>query len=305
VQDSALCNKGPLIETIRGNVLDCALIQGRNCRAGEAVAITYFFYIAVLASVYHLSGPVRLTAWVVPIVLLTLTSIEGCYSRRWSSIARDWAPLALILVGYWQLAWFSRPASSLWNYRWIGFDRLLLNHLGFRALLEAFGRTIPWTLEVVYLLLYTIPPLCMAALYLGGARNRVDRFLFTLFLGTFAAYALLPYFPTASPRVAFPNEDLPHYSSIWRAFNIWLLDRYDISTSVFPSGHVAVAFSSGFGLLRALPQRRWWWGTIFAAAVLVLAATVYCRYHYAADGAASVGISVLAWLISGLLDRNE
>jgi membrane-associated phospholipid phosphatase len=182
---------------------------------------------------------------------------------------------------------------------------VLLDKMGFRSMIEIFGGVIPWTLEAVYLLLYAIPPLCMGALYFGGARDRADRFLLTLFLGTFATYALLPYFPTASPRVAFPNEDLPHYASIWRSINVWLLDRYDISTSVFPSGHVAVAFSSAFGLLRAVPHRRLLWSIAFGAATLVFAGTVYGRYHYAADGIASVGISVAAWFISGVLDANE
>jgi len=145
----------------------------------------------------------------------------------------------------------------------------------------------------------------MAALYLSRARNNSDRFLFTLLLGVFAAYALIPYFPSASPRTVFPNEDLPHYASVWRSWNVWLLDRYDISTGVFPSGHVAVAFSCGFGLLRAMPEKRWWWGGIFMAATMVFIATVYGRYHYAVDGIASIGISIAAWLVSGVIDRHE
>jgi membrane-associated phospholipid phosphatase len=220
-------------------------------------------------------------------------------------MARDWVPLTLILAGYRELNWFAGPATSHWNNLWIGFDRLLLNQLGLRAAIETFGGAAPGTLELVYLLLYTIPPVCMAALYLNGARNNSDRFLFTLLLGTFAAYALIPYFPSASPRTVFPNEDLPHYASIWRSWNVWLLDRYDISTGVFPSGHVAVAFSCGFGLLRAMPGKRWWWGAIFTTATMVFIATVYGRYHYAVDGIASIGISTAAWLVSGVIDRHE
>jgi membrane-associated phospholipid phosphatase len=276
----------------------------RTLRAGETVAITYFVYTAVLASLHRLSLPLVLTAWLIPTGLWTLAVIERRHSREWSSIARDWVPLVLILVGYRELNWFAGPANTYWNNLWIGFDRQLLD-LGLRTGIETFGGAIPGTLEAVYLLLYTIPPVCMAALYLNGARNKSDRFLFTLLLGTFASYALIPYFPTASPRTAFPNEDLPHYASIWRSLNIWLLDRYDISTGVFPSGHVAVAFSCGFGLVRAMPRKPWWWGAIFATATMVFIATVYGRYHYAADGIASIGISTAAWLVSGVIDRHE
>ena len=49
-------------------------------------------------------------------------------------------------------------------------------------------------------------------------------------------------FSSVSPRLAFPSESLPAWHSVWRTINIWLLDHGDIDSSVFPSGHVAVAF---------------------------------------------------------------
>ena len=81
--------------------------------------------------------------------------------------------------------------------------------------------------------------------------------------------------------------------------------RLTVEALEFPSGHVAVAFSSGFGLLRAMPRKRWWWSAIFATATMVYIATVYGRYHYAADGIASIGISTAAWWVSGVIDRHE
>ena len=92
--------------------------------------------------------------------------------------------------------------------------------------------------------------------------------------------------------------------SFWRAINIWLFEHCDISTSVFPSGHVAVAFSSAFGLLRAMPERRWLSSSVFAIAIIVVVATVYCRYHYAVDGLASIGISIFAWFSTAAMDRD-
>ena len=302
MQDSAF-GSDRLPQTIRRGVFAFAPVQ--NWRTSEAVAIAYFFYTAILASLHRLSWPLILVAWSAPIGLGILAAMESRYSQTWSRILRDWAPLALILAGYWEMNWFATPATSEWNDLWIGLDRRLLSQWGLGALLERFGGVLPGTLEAVYLLLYAIPPACLAALYFSGARSRADRFLFTLFLGTFAAYALLPYFPSTSPRIAFPGENLPHYAGIWRSWNIRLLDRYDISTSVFPSGHVAVAFSSGFGMLRAVPRKPWLWGAVFAAASLVFLATVYGRYHYAADGIASIGISTAAWLVSEGLDRHE
>src|SRR5690349_12157658 len=99
----------------------------------ETVAVAYFFYIAVLATLHPLSGSVKLIAWFVPVVLLTVAVFESRHSRSWSKVARNWAPMALILIGYWELAWFAGPATSRWNDRFIGADRWLLNRMGLRA----------------------------------------------------------------------------------------------------------------------------------------------------------------------------
>ena len=117
----------------------------------------------------------------------------------------------------------------------------------------------------------------------------------TFALGTLLAYALLPYFPVESPRIVFAGQDLPNVGTIWHTVNVWILDRLDISTSVFPSGHVAVAFSSAFGMKRALPERPEFFIGFLFAAVLVFLATIYGRYHYAADGVASIVISLATW----------
>lgn len=274
------------------------------CRAGERIVIAYFCYTAMLAMTHGLGGVRVALAWMLPLTLMTLAAIERFYSRRWSSMVRDWAPLSLTLVGYWQMDWFAEPGKARLDHLWLGFDRFLLDRAGLQGAIEFLGGSIPSALEFIYLCLYALPPLCMAALYVTGARRRADQFLLTFFLGTFTAYALLPLFPTSSPRVSFPNADLPHYASIWRTVNVWLLDRCDITTSVFPSGHVAAGFSCGFGLLRAIPEKRSLWMGAFVAASLVYVATVYCRYHYAADGLASIIISATAWLASTALEKE-
>ena len=112
-----------MLPTFRNRVFAPASI--RSLRAGETVAITYFFYTAVLSSRHGLSLALVVIAWLVPMALWILATIETRYSRKWSSIARDWVPLALILAGYRELNWFAGPPASHWNNLWIGFDRLL------------------------------------------------------------------------------------------------------------------------------------------------------------------------------------
>jgi membrane-associated phospholipid phosphatase len=275
-----------------------------TARMSERVMILFFGYIAVLAAARGIAPLHRWAAWLAPLTIWILAEAESRYSRPWSRVLRDWLALGFILIAYWEIDWFAgTPALAGWQQVWAGWDRTLLDRFRLREMIESLGGFIPNGLEAVYLSLYGIPALCMGILYWNRKRDRIDRLLTTVFLGTFWAYALLPLFPTISPRIAFPGQDLPHYSGWFRWVNLWLLDHCDIATSVFPSGHVAVAFSSAFGLLRAFPERRRAWLGIFGIASGVMIATIYCRYHYAVDGAVSLVISVAAWRLSGILER--
>jgi len=207
-------------------------------------------------------------------------------------------------VGYWELQWFASSRVLPWQQTWVIWDQHLLRDWGLQRAIEVFGPVIPTILETAYLLVYAIPPFCMAALYTAGGRDRASRLLTTLFLGCFSAYALLPFFPTTSPRLAFPVSDLPNFGSLPHTLNLWLLDRFDISTSVFPSGHVTVAFSSAFGLWRALPEKRWLSYCLLVLSMMVYIATIYSRYHYAVDGLAGAGIAMLAWCTSEWVERH-
>jgi membrane-associated phospholipid phosphatase len=44
----------------------------------------------------------------------------------------------------------------------------------------------------------------------------------------------------------------------------------------------------------ALPEKKWTWRFLFVMAVLIATATVYGRYHYLADAAAGLVMSLLA-----------
>lgn len=273
-------------------------------RTCEVVLTSYFFYTAAMATWYALPARQQVAGWTLPLVLSLLALWETRFTRRWSSIMRDWAPLAFILPGYWQADWFSYPALHDWQSTWIGWDRVLLEGTGLRSGIEMWGGALPSLFETAYLLLYSIPPLSLGLVYFYAGRRSVDRFLTALLCGTLLVYALLPHFPTVSPRISFPGEDLPSYAGKARSMNLYLLDHFDIGNSVFPSGHVAVAFSTAFGLLLVMPGRRRVWSTAFLTATAVLIATVYGRYHYLADGLASIGISLVSWRFTRALFAN-
>lgn len=227
------------------------------------------------------------------------------YRSRWVGIVRDWLPLLFILIAYWTVDWThasTRPHG--WEQSWVALDKLLLNHWGGRRAIESGGAVLPFTLDLCYSLLWAIPPVSVGVLYLYRRRDRVDRFLFHLLLGTLLTYALLPLFPSQGPGALFPGQDLPQVHTVARAVNLWVLERFDIRTSVFPSGHVTVAFSAAFGMLLALPEKRWIGRILVLVAGAVAVATLYGRYHYAVDGLAGLAVSSVAAGVGAVVQKQ-
>lgn len=261
----------------------------------EYVLLIYFCYTAILATAWHVPVALRALGIAVPCTLAALACSETRSGNKATGVLREWVSPALVLFAYQQVNWFAQAHSSFTREnRWVLWDRLLLNQWHARGIIESLGSTIPFWLEVSYLLVYAMPPLALGILYWTGHRKRVDTFLFTFLLGTLLAYALLPLFPSDPPRWVFPGQDLPTISTAPRRLNLWLLDHCDIRTSVFPSGHVAAAFSAAFGLLVALPEKKRYGVMLLAFATAIAITTVYGRYHYAVDGAGGFLVSVLA-----------
>lgn len=281
----------------------------RRPRACEWVLIVYFTLTSIHAAL-ALPGK-SAWAWLAGLAALAAAlSFAASYAemrtgRRAWSIARDWFPLPFLLAGYWSVDWFADPtAAHGFQEAWIGIDRVLLRQAGLKTVIESLGALLPGLLELCYSLLYTLPPAAMAALYLGGRRLRAPRFLFVLLLAAFTTDLLMPFFPSADPRLRFPGEDLPSYLTPFRMANLWLLDHLDIRTSVLPSGHVTVGLATAFGLWIAWPEKKAVGAAFLSMACAVTLAAVYGRYHYAADALAGAAVASLATAAGELLRRN-
>lgn len=265
-------------------------------RPCERLILLYFSYVTLRGMLLPAALPMTLAGLVIgALSVVALCLVEARHPRRWLTITRHWALMALILPAYWVLETVSGQPLELLQWSWLAWDRYLLDTAGLRLAIESAGTAGPLVLETAYLLLYAIPPVSLGLVYAVAGRESAERYLLVLMLGTLAAYAVIPVVPVISPRIAFPGADLPYSGSVPRTINIWMLDHLDNAVTVFPSGHVAVAFSSAFGLLRVMRNRPAIWAPAFVLATLVYVATVYGRYHYVVDGLMSIVIAAAAW----------
>ena len=263
----------------------------------ERILLAYFLYLAALSLFKPVPAAGCATLLAIPPLLAAALRWESIHSRPWSRTARLWAPIPLLLAAYSALEWFAVPPIEPLQRRWLAWDNYLLLDLGLRAAVDSLGPVLPFLIEAAYLFLYALP---FAAFALAGrieGASAQPRFLRVLLTGTLCAYSLIPLIPVASPRVEFPRHAPPSYEGFPRSLTTAVLDRLDIDTSVFPSGHVAVASSTVLALHTVLRSRRRLVAAAALYAALVYLATIYGRYHYAVDGAASVLIVLACWSI--------
>jgi membrane-associated phospholipid phosphatase len=256
-------------------------------RSSEWFLCGYFIYVAIVASWFFAPWKAWAVACAVVVVVLA--------AARMRPVWRDWAPLPLMLAAYREMNWFT---PALYDHRlervWIVWDRWLLDAHHLRAIIESAGPLFPAFLEICYVLVYAVAPVSVVLILLNGRRAEIDRFWLAYLVGTLGAYALFPYFPSEPPRIAFAGADLPRLVTLARRVNLWILGGYGIHSSVFPSAHVSSAFSAAWALLVIIPGKRWIGALMACYAASVAVATIYGRYHYAADVLAGIAVSLLA-----------
>ncbi|MBY0503373.1 MAG: phosphatase PAP2 family protein [Bryobacteraceae bacterium] len=274
--------------------------------------MAFFVYIALLA--VAMGRWVGVAAAVIGMAMVIgLARVDVVAEATWSRRLRDWMAPGYILAAYWSLEPLARGQESrLYDGYWVQWDRALLYGYGLRPVVELAGPALPFTLELVYLLLYGLPTAMIGWFYYQRRRDRLNDFLEVLFASALLTYALIPLMPSAPPHLEFPHADLPQYLSVIRRLNLWLQKSADITAGVFPSGHVTVGVACWLGFRRAMPQRIGLQRSLFVYVVLLMLATIYGRYHYVVDVVAAVVVSGISFALveryapaSGVAKRAE
>jgi membrane-associated phospholipid phosphatase len=267
------------------------LREWKNVRSSERFLIGYFGYVAIAGTIFRVG--------IKPWLMLAAITLAIALLSRGKSVLRDLAPLAYTLAAYREMDWFT-PATRdrHLEHAWIIWDRWLLDDLHLRTVVECAGFLFPTYLELCYGLVYAVGGVSIAVLFATRHRDRIDRFWMVYLIGTLGVYALFPYFPSEPPRIVFAGADLPHVLTAMRRLNLWIVGGYGIHSSVFPSAHVSSALSAAWALLALLPERRWIGFAMAFYGMSVAVATIYGRYHFAADAAAGIAISVIAGIVA-------
>jgi len=268
-------------------------------------------FAAILATVAWLCPLTARRRWTISliagaaIIAVALARLsEFILTPLQSSILRDWLPVPLMLIPYWQAGQFFVAPNQKIQAWLVESDRRLL---GFFARTRwasqtgwKFGRFAHLTMEWAYTLCYPLATLGLATLYAAGLRRDAGTFWFFVLVPTYFCYVITPFVPALPPRALHlaPEESSSTRSKVLRksrVFNLWLLEHGSIGAISFPSAHVASALAVSLVLLHDLPVA----GAIFLFVTLWIAmAAVVGGYHYAIDvvlGAALTLAFYMAW----------
>jgi membrane-associated phospholipid phosphatase len=264
-------------------------------RTSEWIQAGLAAILAVVAWVCPLAVPRRTTITLLAagaLVAVALARLSECFLTPVQAfILRDWLPVPLMLVPYWQTGQFFVGPNKKIQAWLVETDRQLLN-LVFRTG-WSFGRFAHLSMEWAYMLCYPLVPLGLVMLYAAGLRRDASTYWFLVLTPTYLCYATTPFVPALPPRCL--NAGTGGRPTKSRVFNLWLLKHGSIQAISFPSGHVASSLAVSLVLLHYLPVA----GAVFLAiTVWIAVAAVVGGYHYGIDvilgAAVTLGV-YLAW----------
>jgi len=245
-------------------------------RASEFVNLAYFALLTALALIWKFSRQSRGKAVLIGLAGLLLNGLAAASNN---SVLRDWMPVALMPIAYWQSGCFFQQANpklqAVFERSEEQFAKLL--HVNVAEWAQTRLGTL---LELAYVLCYPVVPLGAAALQLAGLSDHADSYWTVVLLSTYPCYALLPFIQLLPPRLVKKVRQSDESRRRFRRFNLWLVRHVTHEANTFPSGHVAASASIALVLLRFAPGV----GAVFVLVALGIAfGCVVGRYHYTVD----------------------
>lgn len=277
----------------------------------------YLASVGVLIGLFH-GDTVRYWPWLMAAHLGAMSAIQGLVwvgNRRgcpgWLRFLRYFYPVLLYAGLFAETGWLNQmfikgyldPVVIGWDQKWFGLQPSL-----------SFMKALPYLVvsEVFYISYFSYYVMIGGigiALYFRN-RGAFLRYIAVMSFVFYVCYLLYIFVPVIGPPIFFrsvPGYVLPPdvlalaadyaypdsvKSGIFFRIMKWIYAMFEAPGAAIPSSHVAIALctvSFSFRYLRAIR-----WPHLILATLLCMA-TIYCRYHYAADVLA--GVLTAAFLI--------
>jgi membrane-associated phospholipid phosphatase len=286
------------------------LVVNRHYTFVDYATQGYAAVVAMLVVLFH-NATMPHWHWVVAAHLAILFAVHAVIwsHHRAPRIAvleflRHFYPVLLYTWFFTETGWLNRmffkeymdPSIIGWEQALFGFQPavLFMQKLPYLALSEIFYAS--------YFSYYLMIAGIGVALYLRD-RRQFFHYVSVISFVFYICYSVYIVVPIIGPRVFF--HDPASYSlpesvqalapiatypaeiqrGVFYRVMAFIYRVFEAPGAAFPSSHVAIALTTVFFSFRYLRRIRYWHLTV---AVLLILATIYCRYHYVLDVAAGV-----------------
>jgi membrane-associated phospholipid phosphatase len=137
-------------------------------------------------------------------------------------------------------------------------------------------------LQVAYSTYYFLAVTLGVAVRLKGSDYEFNKTVFLILLCFYLSYVGYILFPALGPRYAMEHLQTVELDGFMFSKTIQeVLNMIEgVKRDAFPSGHTAIALTVLYLAFRYVRKLGWIWLT---PVILLVVATVYCRYHYVVD----------------------
>lgn len=264
-------------------------------RKVEWISLIAFSFFIIASWLRPISNQRRLAiAAFGAIGLFLLTAVQFAdqlVSQFAVSILRDWLPVALMPMVYWQAGWCSSRVNKSFQAQLQRLDQKLLRSW-MRGIAKNPGfQWVAASLELAYISCYVLVPMGLGVLYLEDLERHSSDYWSVVLLATYPCYVFTAFVPTHPPRLLETADDV---SSDIRRFNLWIVRSLTTQLNTFPSAHVTATLGGSLVLLYYRPAI----GLVFVLLSIGIAlGAVLGRYHYAADVLFAVAITVMIFAV--------
>ena len=270
-------------------------------RVAEWINLVFFAFFVIVSLLRPLTIQRRIAIVVIGtlgiILIIAAQFAHQFFSPLAVSVARDWLPVALMPMVYWQAGRFSIRVNQGFQKRLQRLDdRLLTGWLpGLTA--KPGYRWVAASLELAYLSCYVLVPMGLVVLYLAHMRRQTSEYWLVVLAATYPCYAFTAFVQTLPPRLLETNSLHPIAGKI-RTLNLWIVRRVSIHLNTFPSAHVTATLGGSLVLLRLAPAV----GLVFLLVSIGIAlGAALGRYHYTADVLLGAALAVAVFTLEVFL----
>ena len=263
-----------------------------------AAQIQATFVCLLAAAAWLRPLPLRRRLLVTALALIAIAAValaqfsRHALSPNASSILKNWLPVALLLVPYWQVGRFVTRSDPRMERRLAAFDSRFFRTLGIRPASIAISPVVGACLELAYVTVYPLIPLGLGALYLTGLERYANYYWIVILGSTYVCLAITPFVQAMPPWRLNDCEKFRVPPSRVEKLNQWILRRGSIQVITFPSAHVASSLAASLVLLRLEP---WLGMTFLALAFSIIVAALVGGYHYAADALLAAVVAIVVF----------